>query len=89
MGGSQNFPSKTPTFLKFAWEVSDCDVLTMTIAEINLLLPKSQILTATDGARYEKSLLRWSNTGMRRAKYIVLPKNSREVSETVRIIISY
>ncbi|GJE99792.1 FAD-binding oxidoreductase [Phanerochaete sordida] len=54
------------------------------VADITSVLPKDQILTPKDGEAYKEALHRWADNAERPAKFIVFPKTSEEVANTVK-----
>ncbi|KZT50186.1 Glucooligosaccharide oxidase [Calocera cornea HHB12733] len=50
-------------------------------ANIASLFRKDQLLTLEDGELYEKAIQRWSDTAIRRAKYIVPAETAEDVSK--------
>ncbi|KZO91093.1 Glucooligosaccharide oxidase [Calocera viscosa TUFC12733] len=48
------------------------------------LFPKAQVLTPEDGELYEKAIQRWSETAVRRARYVVLAETAGDVSKAIR-----
>lgn len=55
--------------------------------DIFSVFPKDQVLTPDDGKAYEDSLHRWAENAERKAKYVVFPRSSKDVSTAVSVAI--
>ncbi|KZT50185.1 FAD binding domain protein [Calocera cornea HHB12733] len=51
------------------------------------LFAEDQVLTPDDGELYDKAIQRWSDTAVRRAKYIVLAETAEDVSKAIRFAV--
>ena len=58
-------------------------------ADITAFFPKDQVLTPADGQTYEAILRRWADNAVKRAKYVVLPRNAEDVSKAVCYNVSF
>lgn len=52
--------------------------------EILSIFSKEKILTPEDGQAYDNIIKRWADNASKRAKIVVLPTSSQEVSKAVR-----
>ncbi|EKM60153.1 uncharacterized protein PHACADRAFT_251050 [Phanerochaete carnosa HHB-10118-sp] len=58
------------------------------VADILSVFPEDQILTPSNGQAYEEALRRWAENSERRAKVIVLPKSSKDVSKAIQYAVA-